>query len=341
MHWTGKIQRVAFHLGSIEVAWYGIIITLAMFIGLFLAWFRGRKAGIKSDEWLEVFIITIPLAIIFARAGYVLVRPSEYFESPITWESVYRWINIREGGITITTAIIGGALGIFLWSRIRKVDFIGIADSAMPTILFAQAFGRWANFFNQEIYGAAVTNSKLQFFPYSVFIADKNGFFQASFFYESMMNLAMGIIVLVLLKRIRLKGAGILSYLIGYGIVRFFMEFLRDDGAEYEKFEFLQVILAVLIVACIGLFVYLVYIQRKKGERVWFPRGVPGDQVLQLKRYAPKKETQSGAENDKSEEAKFHVDVSVTTHSYENRKPRFQRKHPPIPFNKSKKKHKH
>ena len=62
-------------------------------------------------------------------------------------------INIRNGGLGIPGAIIGGALALWLYCRNRKIFFLNLADAIIPGVALAQAIGRWGNFFNQEVYG--------------------------------------------------------------------------------------------------------------------------------------------------------------------------------------------
>ena len=93
-----------------------------------------------------------------------------------------------------------------------------------------QALGRWGNFFNQEAYGNLVTNQNLQWFPYAVFIEDENAWFQATFFYESLWNLAGLVILLLIFKKSKSIGTTTASYLVWYGIGRTIIEGLRSDS---------------------------------------------------------------------------------------------------------------
>ncbi|MDR0697538.1 MAG: prolipoprotein diacylglyceryl transferase [Christensenellaceae bacterium] len=290
IHWTGKVERVAFTLFGHEVAWYGIIVTFAMFVGLFLAILRSRKANFKADDWLEIFLFAIPIAVLFGRLGYVMVRPDEYFNiSPFTLSDFVRIFAVWEGGITILTGIIGGVIGGAIWCLIRKANLLTVADYAMPTILAGQALGRWANFFNQEIYGAAVTNEAFQFFPFSVYITKNNGFYQACFFYEMILNLIMLVVILLVLRHIRLKGSGLLAYISAYSLVRFIMEFFRDDGAVIETTNFVQFIMGVVTVLSVATLIFLCIRQTKKGVQVWYPKGVPDALKFKFERKTPVK----------------------------------------------------
>jgi phosphatidylglycerol:prolipoprotein diacylglycerol transferase len=321
IHWTGKVERIAFTIFGREVAWYGIIVTFAMFVGLLLAFLRGRKANFKIDDWLEIFLLAIPLGVLFGRLGYVMVRPDEFFNiAPFTWNDFVRIFAVWDGGITILTGLIGGVLGAVIWCLIRRANLLTVADYAMPTILASQAIGRWGNFFNQEIYGAEVTNEAFQFFPFSVFIENKNGFYQACFFYEMMLNFFMLIVILLLLRHIKLKGSGLLAYVSAYSLIRFIMEFFRDDGEVIEATNFVQIIMGIVAVLSIGTLIFLCIWQTKKGVQVWYPRGVPDEEKFKLVKKAPfrtkKEKAQIKAQNKpqppiKTQENPYQANASI------------------------------
>ena len=72
-------NKVAFEIGNLSVKWYGIIITLAMLLCLVYAMIEFKRLGLKSDDALEAFLWIIPIAVVFARIFYIMVRPEEYF----------------------------------------------------------------------------------------------------------------------------------------------------------------------------------------------------------------------------------------------------------------------
>lgn len=275
MHWTGKIEPIAFTLFGRDVAWYGIILTSSMLIGLLVAIQLSKKLKISSDDLLEMFLIAIPIAIIGARLGYVLFHPSYYFDlnHPFGWQDFVNVIAVWDGGLTITTGAPFGILGGYLWAKKNKIDFLYFADNVVFVILLCQAIGRWGNFFNQELYGQQVTNSSLQFFPYAVFIRDERAWFQATFFYEFIAN-ALGFVLLYLLsRRLKVKGTGILGYVCIYAIIRSIMESLRTDsvlnGVHYAMI--VSIIIAVLSAAVLAFLI----IRQSKKEKIWYPRGIP------------------------------------------------------------------
>jgi phosphatidylglycerol:prolipoprotein diacylglycerol transferase len=284
-HWTGNVNNVAFTVFGRPVAWYGIIITSAMILGLVLAILRGKRQGLKADDWLEMFLIIAPMSIIFARLGFLLANPA-------AWS---RWYAVYEGGLTITFGVPGGVLGCFIWCKWRKADFMAVVDRAAPTVLACQALGKWGNFFNQELYGLAVTNPSAQWFPLSVYIRG-SGWHQAAFFYEAVCCLVMLAVILFIQKRLRIKGAGVFLYFGAYALIRFCMEFTRMDMHGLKSgVNVLQILCALVCVAMVGILVFLGLRAKKKGEQVWYKKGIPDDKVFQAK-YKPS-EIINGASN--------------------------------------------
>ena len=272
IHWTGLVDPVAFTIFGRDIAWYGIIITLAMLSGLVAATIRAKKIGMTFDDLVEVFICAIPLAIIGARIGYVMVRP-EYFPQGFDWNDFVRVIAVWDGGLTIMTGVPFGVLGAWLWSRWRKVDFVDIADVVIPVVLLSQGLGRWGNFMNQEIYGAPITNPNLQWFPMAVYIARMGGWYQATFFYEMVLDILFFVVIVILLRHLKVKGAGICLYTFSYTLIRFVLEFFRDDGKLYEVINFNQIICGVVALISAGLLAFLIVYNIKKGNKVWYGKG--------------------------------------------------------------------
>lgn len=286
--WTGDIKSVAFTVFGREIAWYGIVVTLGMLTGLVLGTLRAKKVRLTSDDVLELFLFAIPFGVLFARLGYVVFRPEEFFVANFTWQNFVDIFAIWDGGLTIMTGVPGGVLGGYIWSKWRKVDFVAALDAILPVVLVSQAIGRWGNFFNQEIYGLPVTNTNWQFFPYSVYIEDRAGFFQATFFYESVLNLLFFAAIVIILRRLRLKGGGILLYAMSYSFIRFVMEFLRDDLGFYQGVNFNQIICIIITVVSAAVLSFLIVYQKKKGNRVWYKNGIPDELHPVAKRAVPK-----------------------------------------------------
>lgn len=298
-HWTGDVSPVAFTIDGRDIAWYGIIITCAMMIGLVVAIFRGKKHNLSVDDFVEIFLIAIPFAIVGARIGYVMVRP-EYFPSPFTWDDFVHVIAVWDGGLTIMTGVPFGILGGAIWCKIRKVNLLDLADIIVPVILLSQGLGRWGNFMNQEIFGAEITDPALQWFPMAVYISRLGGFYQALFFYEMVMDIAFFAAMMIVQRHLKLRGSGLLMYGFSYGLIRFIMEFFRDDGEIYAVFNYTQLICLIVFVGCAAALAGLIIAKVKKGEKVWYGRGgIPDSEIVRLAPYhRPSKKDKTDGETE-------------------------------------------
>lgn len=230
-------KTTAFTIGNLDIKWYGIIITAAILIATIYCVFEFKRHKASVDYVLTLFLWVIPLAVIFARLAYVIFNPSEFFPfvsggRETWWEGFLNMWNIRGGGISILGAIPGGALGAFLnhITNKEKVNFMEVLDCLAPAVILGQALGRWGNFVNQELYGKIVTNPDWQFFPFAVFIDDLDGWYQATFFYEMVLNLIGFAILVVFGRKVKKNLASLTFYLTYYLAVRSFMESLRSDA---------------------------------------------------------------------------------------------------------------
>ena len=217
------IDRIAFRIGNIEVAWYGLLITLGMILALVIVCLHMKSLGLHADDGIEIFLWVVPLGVICARLLYVFVRPDEYFYHWTSFDDFVNMIAIWEGGLTIIGGIIGGIGGIIIfWYRHRKQLSLGMClDTAVVPVLLAQAIGRIGNFINQEAFGIAITKASMQHFPIAIYITDPSGvspeyaaevwgyinengggyWFAATFFYELVWNLIGAIMFTIVLKK--------------------------------------------------------------------------------------------------------------------------------------------
>ena len=279
MHWTGKVESVAFYIGNKGVAWYGIFITFGMLLALWVSTRRMKRVKATTDQMMTLFLIVIPAAVIAARLGYVVANYSHYFVKPYDWQAFVNTIAIWEGGLTILWGVPGGVLAGVIWCRMYKKDLIRCTDIILPVALLAQAIGRWGNFMNQELYGQLVTNAQHQWFPLAVYIADLHSWHQATFFYEFVLDLVGFSVLSVLYKRLDVKGFGTLGYAAWYTLTRGILEFFRVESNSFEDklgFNLVQVICFVVAGLCLAAIVVICCIKRfKKGERVFYAHGYP------------------------------------------------------------------
>ena len=202
---------------------YALCIVSGMIAAFFLISLLFKRRNMSSDLFMTYFCVTLPIAIITTRLFYCITDGMPINE----WFSIK---SIRDGGLSIIGGILGGVFGVALVSYIKKVNFFRAGDCIVVGLLLAQAMGRWGNFANQEVYGAEVTNTALQCFPFAVHI-DKDGLWHyAFFFYESLANLIGALLIFLFVWKNPKKPNGVATawYFMHYGAVRSIMEPLRD-----------------------------------------------------------------------------------------------------------------
>lgn len=254
--------RLAFHIGSISVHWYGLILVSAILAGFFYVRPYFIKKSILSHAQVDdLFFYVIMAGLVGARLGHVLFfNFSYYFHQPL---DIFK---IWQGGLSIQGALFFALLVLWRWSKQNKVSLWQLTDYMVPAVALGQAIGRWGNYFNQELYGRPTDGW------WGIAIAPLNrvpgyenyDLFQPTFFYESLFSL-----VLFLLLRKLLKAGGhktgllTLIYLGGYSLIRLLMEFVRIDPTPIVLgLRLPQLISAVLII--IVLFILRKYYLNKK-----------------------------------------------------------------------------
>jgi phosphatidylglycerol:prolipoprotein diacylglycerol transferase len=220
------MDPIAFNVLGLSIRWYGILIAMGMMVAIILANFTSKLKDLNYDELLNIAIISFPIAIIGARAYYVIFEFGQYKDNLI---SVF---NIREGGLAIHGGIIFGMTAAYLYTRYKKENLLEFADVAAPSIIIAQAIGRWGNFFNSEAHGGPVTQDFISKFPNFI----QNGmlidgtYYHPTFLYESIWNLIVGLLLIYLLTKTLKRGTVFFSYIGLYSVGRFFIEGLRTDS---------------------------------------------------------------------------------------------------------------
>jgi phosphatidylglycerol:prolipoprotein diacylglycerol transferase len=267
------VNPVAWHFVlfglDINIRWYGVIIAVGLLLAIILAMYHAKREGHDPDSMLDLALIIIPLAVICARIYYVVLNWNVDYANRPFWHVFAIW----EGGLAIYGGVIGGFLGVWIYSRFvnRKAKFVDLLDLAAPSLILGQAIGRWGNFVNQEAYGYAVTNPAWQWFPAAVKIQNPvvfngvintpqpEGWFMATFFYESMWNLLVFAFLFFYFRNYKKRRPGDVFwfYLLLYGIGRAVIEGLRTDslyihGTSIRASQLLSILL--IAVALCGLF---------------------------------------------------------------------------------------
>ncbi len=256
-----KDPRVAFYLfgeNGIAIHWYGIIIATGLLLGVILGVREAKRRGYRSEMILDFMLIAIPVAIVCARLYYVI----------FAWDSSYasdllKVFAVWEGGLAIYGAVIGGAIAAIIFYLWRRVSVGEVLDIAAPSLIIAQGIGRWGNFVNQEAHGGLILDKAWQWFPAGVQIDGL--WYQATFFYEFAWNMIVFAILMLVRKKIKVRGGIFALYGILYGLGRFWIESMRTDSLMFSSLRISQLVSIALIV---GGILYLV-LMRNKEWRVY------------------------------------------------------------------------
>jgi len=220
-----------FQLGPFSLRWYGLLIALAVLLGLVLATRLGKLRGLDPAVIADLLPILVLAAVVGARLYYVLFEWRQY---QLNWLDA---LAVWRGGIAIHGALLGGTAAVILYARWRRLAFWNLLDVLLPSVALGQAIGRWGNFFNSEAFGLPtdlpwkltipLANRPLEFLDQASF--------HPTFLYESLWNLGVLALLLLLFQR-GLRGQielppGALScvYLIAYSSGRLWIEGLRID----------------------------------------------------------------------------------------------------------------
>lgn len=259
-----KLNPIAFEIFGKPVAWYGIIISFAMILAVLYVLYRAKQSdSIKQDDVFDYAIWAIPLGVIGARIYYVATKFEDY-KADSFLETFKNCIAIWEGGIAIYGAIIGGALGLIIASRIKKIKPLKIFDMVAPAVMIAQAIGRWGNFCNAEAHGGPTS------LPWRMGIRnDENPtaiFVHPTFLYESLWNILGFILINLFYKKKKYDGQILVMYLTWYGFGRMLIEGLRTDSLYVLGFRISQIVgfLCFFIGICILTAMEIIRYLRKK-----------------------------------------------------------------------------
>lgn len=272
-----QIDRVAFNLLGIPIYWYALIIVSGIIIAMWLSSREAVRVGLKSEDITDFMLWGLPLSIIGARLYYILFDLPQYIADPI------QIFNIRSGGLAIYGGLIAGAITLYFFTKYHFISMWTFLDIAAPSVLLAQAIGRWGNFMNHEAYGPVTTRIFLENLHIPRFIIDNmyiEGFYrQPTFLYESVWSLS-GFILLLFLrnkKHLLKKGEVLLVYVMWYSFGRFFIEGLRTDSLYFlGVIRISQLLSAFLFVGTIILFIW----RRKKGNLPDYDRTFGKNQMI-------------------------------------------------------------
>lgn len=265
---TGVLFEDFLGISGFDIYWYGLLIATGFLLAFFVTNFFCKKREYKNDLTADMLIICIVGAVVGARLYYVIFSWDSFYIKGNFVETLYNIVNIRQGGLAIYGGIIGSILGLLVYAIIKKYKLRSLLDLCAPSLALGQAVGRWGNFFNQEAHGSLVENPDLQFFPYAVYLDDPKGldpagWYQATFFYESMWCLLIFAVLFVMFFKQKYNGQITLWYLALYGLERGIVEWLRTDQLQIAGVP-VSAILSICLFLCATTFIIIFEVKKRK-----------------------------------------------------------------------------
>ena len=213
---------VALHLGPVAVRWYGLMYLAGFLAGSWVARWR-----IRTQPWLnwtveeaDNFLTYVVLGVILGgRLGYVLFyKPLYYFEHPLDILAVW------QGGMSFHGGFLGVVLGGWLFARRHQLHWMAVTDFVAPLVPFGLGFGRIGNFINGELPGRVTDVPWAMIFPHIDALPR-----HPSQLYEALLEgVVLGALLLWFSRKQHPVGAMSALFLMGYGTMRFLVEFTRE-----------------------------------------------------------------------------------------------------------------
>jgi prolipoprotein diacylglyceryl transferase len=231
---TPSISQLS--IGPFTIHFYALCIITGIAIAIWL----GNKRFAAHDQSLksvvsEVAIIAVPSGIIGGRLYHVITTPEDFFGADGDLLAI---LKIWQGGLGIWGAISLGALGAYFsyrkLARSMNLPSFGVfLDAIAPGVLFAQAVGRFGNWFNAELFGRPLDTWWGLSIPYQY---RPSGYglietFHPTFLYEAIWCTFIAVL-LIRIGRTWSAGCTFAAYVFSYSLGRFFIESIRIDPAH-------------------------------------------------------------------------------------------------------------
>lgn len=247
----------SFNIGPLQIHWYGVLIALGLLLAVLYACGRSKQFGLHEDDLIDGVLCIVPFAVLCARLYYCIFKWESYAANPIS--IFFIW----EGGLAIYGGVIGAAIGIVVFSKIKKkkVHLLAVLDITSLGFLIGQSVGRWGNFLNREAFGA-----RTEIFCRMGLMNTLTGqveYYHPTFLYESLWNLCGFLLLHFLSKKRKFDGQVALGYVAWYGLGRAFIEGLRTDSLMWGPVRVSQMLAAV---SCLAAVTVLVIVMVRKPD---------------------------------------------------------------------------
>jgi phosphatidylglycerol:prolipoprotein diacylglycerol transferase len=224
---TIGIDPVIGSIGPLTFHWYGVIMAMAVLVGVWIFSLQLGRRGISSQHAIGIAVIAVPCGIIGARLfsvadnfGYYWDHPGEIFGLGLV-------------GLAIYGVLAGGIFGLLVYSRWRKLPLLRVIDATALAFPVAQIIGRFANIINGDTWGPATS------LPWGITYTNPKAFLPADLLgvathptpiYEQIWLVVVVVALLLLIPRMKADGMAFFTYLGLYSLGRFFISYYRVNN---------------------------------------------------------------------------------------------------------------
>lgn len=146
------IDRVAFSVFGYDIYWYAIIIVFGFALATIYALRTAKYHNLSHDNIYDMVIIGAASGFFGARLYYVIFNLQAFYNADGNFDFLAA-LDVRQGGLAIYGGIIGAAIGIMIYGKVKKLNILNLFDIGSCGLLIGQAVGRWGNFVNMEAFG--------------------------------------------------------------------------------------------------------------------------------------------------------------------------------------------
>jgi len=267
---------------GLDIYWYGVIIAFGILAGLFVARYEAGRTGQKKEIYTDFLLWAVVFCIIGARLYYVIFKWDNFKDN------LWNIFAVRNGGLAIYGGIIAAVMVSVVYTRVKRISLAKFLDTAVFGLIIGQVIGRWGNFINREAFGGytdsffamrykveqiketskEVLNNLKEFKVEGTEEIVKYVQVHPTFFYESMWNLGLFIIMSFYKKHKKFDGEMVSVYFVGYGVGRFWIEGLRTDQLIIGNTG-IAVSQVLSLVLALGFLFFIIYNRRRRKGRLF------------------------------------------------------------------------
>ncbi len=237
------MHPILFTLGGVEFYSYGLMVGIGYLLGVFVASKTAKRKGIDPDSLSGLFILLLVVGAAGGRLLHIFLNTWNYRD----WKSV---LDLRDGGFSIHGVLLAGMITVAAYCRSQKTNALKLFDVLVPSVALGQSIGRIGCLLSGCCYGIP-TNGR-----WGVLTRYAPGLRHPYQIYESVANFLLFALLMKMSSKTSADGDLFLTYLSGYSIIRFFLEFFRANDTFILGLSYAQWLSAVVMVICLTVYAW-------------------------------------------------------------------------------------